>query len=96
MNVYYEKLSYEHIKEIPAVSSSSLLGTVGGTLGLFVGLSIISLFEFVEYFIKMIIYACCKPFKKVKPKREKKVKHKLQQEVRPFGELKIDPIKYIT
>ena len=66
LNVYYEKLSYEHIEEIPAVSGSSLLGTVGGTLGLFAGLSIISLFEFVDYFIKLIIYACCKPFKKVK------------------------------
>jgi hypothetical protein len=37
INVYYEDLSYVHVEDKEAVSFVSLIGTLGGNLGLFLG-----------------------------------------------------------
>jgi len=45
LNVYYDSLSYTQISELPQMDIIALLGSVGGNLGLFMGVSVFSFFE---------------------------------------------------
>ena len=53
VHVFYESLSYTLTTETPAVNWISLLGSIGGNLGLFLGVSVFSLCEMVEVLIEM-------------------------------------------
>ena len=46
--VFYEDLTTTYISETPAVTSISLLGNIGGNLGLFVGVSLLTFVEIIE------------------------------------------------
>jgi hypothetical protein len=74
VRVYLDTLSYTLIEESPAISGSSLLGTFGGLLGLFAGMSLISLFESVDWLIKVIAYTCVKSCRKIIRKKQEKRK----------------------
>jgi len=57
LNIYYDSLSYMLTTEAPQMDWISLLGNIGGNLGLLLGVSFFSLCELVEvmieiYFIK--------------------------------------------
>jgi hypothetical protein len=54
VNIYYNHLGYTEINEKPNYTTLSLISNVGGTLGLFMGLSLLSLFEIVELFILLL------------------------------------------
>ena len=49
--IYFDQLEFTHISEQDAMSLSVLISNVGGTLGLFAGISLLSLLELVELFI---------------------------------------------
>ena len=53
--VNYDNLYYTSIDDSPAITANSLFGTIGGQLGLFVGLSVLSFVEFIELFIKLAL-----------------------------------------
>jgi hypothetical protein len=57
MNIFYESMSYTLVTESPKMNVVSLLASIGGNLGLFLGVSVFSLCEIIElviriYFIK--------------------------------------------
>lgn len=54
MNVYYKDLNYKLITEIPKTNLDSMIGTVGGLLGLFLGISYVSVFEILEIISHMV------------------------------------------
>ena len=54
MNIFYESLSYTLVTESPKLNGVSLLASIGGSLGLFLGVSTFSLFEVVEFIITII------------------------------------------
>jgi hypothetical protein len=54
LNIYYSKLSYIKISESPKTSIIDLLSNLGGTLGLYVGISFLSLIEIVEIMLEII------------------------------------------
>jgi hypothetical protein len=54
MNIFYESLSYTLVTESPKMNGVSLLASIGGSLGLFLGVSTFSLFEVVEFIITII------------------------------------------
>ncbi|XP_077987487.1 degenerin-like protein asic-1 [Glandiceps talaboti] len=56
LEVYFERLSYEVITEYEAYTWEDLLSDVGGTLGLYVGLSVITVCEFLKLFIDICKY----------------------------------------
>ena len=51
--VFYLDLSYPEIKQTAKMSGYSLLNEIGGALGLFVGITFLSLFEFLEYLFEI-------------------------------------------
>ena len=50
VQIYFESMVYTRIKESPKYNLSTLFGTIGGNLGLWLGWSLLSLFEFLQWF----------------------------------------------
>ena len=75
INIYYDSLQFESIVELRAVTLSSLFGSVGGNLGLFLGASWITIIEFGQYFSRVILalVSNCRGKKKVQGRYGKTV-----------------------
>ena len=55
VNIFYESLSYtESIETASSSSILSLIATIGGILSLFLSVSVLSLFEFVEFVYELL------------------------------------------
>ena len=65
VNLFYSSLSYTSTNETPQMDLVSLLASIGGSLGLFLGVSVFSLCEIVEVMIEIIYILNEK--KKLKP-----------------------------
>lgn len=70
VNIYYDEMFYTSIGEDPALTLEFLLSAVGGNLGLFLGASLLTLMEFIEFFYYTIYYFIIKN-KKDAVKRKK-------------------------
>ena len=55
LTIYYPDLSYTKISESPKLSTSNLISNIGGTMGLYVGISLLSLVEIIELIIEIIL-----------------------------------------
>ena len=53
VNVFYESLSYAYSNELPKMDIVSLLGSIGGNLGLFLGVSVFTLCEMIEVLMEV-------------------------------------------
>ncbi|XP_070570703.1 low-density lipoprotein receptor-related protein 2-like [Ptychodera flava] len=49
LELYFEELNYETVEETPAYILENLIGDIGGSLGLYIGLSLITVAEFIEF-----------------------------------------------
>lgn len=54
IKIYFEDLKYTLISEKPKILVEDLLATIGGTLSLFIGISILSLGELVELVVQIL------------------------------------------
>ena len=54
LNVYYSELGYTLITQTPKTSVIDLLSSIGGTLGLYIGISLLSFVEIVEALIEFL------------------------------------------
>jgi amiloride-sensitive sodium channel subunit alpha len=55
LNVFYDRLSFTEITEKPSFTFVDLVSNVGGTFGLFIGISLLSLLEVVEIIYEMLL-----------------------------------------
>jgi hypothetical protein len=55
-NIFYTSLEYTEIAEVPVYTIVSLISNIGGTIGLFLGLSVLSSIEIIEKLLKFIMY----------------------------------------
>ena len=53
INIFYSSLSYSNSIESPYMDSETLLGQIGGTLGLFMGISLLSISEIIEVLMEI-------------------------------------------
>jgi hypothetical protein len=53
VNIFYDSLSYTMSTESPKMDVISLLSNIGGNLGLFLGVSLISVCELIEALIEI-------------------------------------------
>lgn len=54
-NLFYDDLDYSIVNEVPVITFDTLISNIGGNLGLFIGISILSIMELFEYVIQAII-----------------------------------------
>jgi len=57
LRIYFESLKYTSISQIPKTKGFDLVSEIGGILGLFIGLSFVSLFELAELLIE-VLFVC--------------------------------------
>ncbi len=55
IKVYYDDLYYNVVEESPSLTADSLLGLIGGQIGLFIGVSLMTFFEIFEFWIELFI-----------------------------------------
>ena len=53
--IYFNSLDYTVIDQIPKMNGLDLISNIGGNLGLFIGISFLSLAELIELFIEILI-----------------------------------------
>ncbi|PVD23097.1 hypothetical protein C0Q70_16359 [Pomacea canaliculata] len=63
LNIFYEDLNYENITEVEDYELPQFASDVGGTVGLWLGLSVLSGFEVVQFLMELATYllsfSCC-------------------------------------
>jgi hypothetical protein len=64
LNVYYDEMFYTLIDDAPALTMDQLIALIGGNLGLFLGISLMSLVESFE----LLFYSIFLSFKLNRPK----------------------------
>lgn len=52
--VYFDEIKYTKISEAPTTTCVELIANIGGTLGLFIGISLLSFVEVIELFVDVI------------------------------------------
>ena len=62
LSIYYSKLSYTEIVQIPKYTIFSLISSIGGALGVFIGIRFLSIIEFIEFFIELFSILVFKNF----------------------------------
>ncbi|XP_022106897.1 degenerin mec-10-like [Acanthaster planci] len=63
IEVYFQEFNFEYIKQSPAHTIPSLMSDIGGQLGLWLGLSILTVFELFEHcgtFLAVIVSKLCR------------------------------------
>ncbi|XP_030832914.1 degenerin mec-4 isoform X2 [Strongylocentrotus purpuratus] len=58
VEIFYDEFNYEYIRQEPAYTIPDLLSDIGGQLGLWLGLSIITIFEFFEGAWLVLAFFC--------------------------------------
>ena len=56
MSIFYDSLSLIEVTEYPSFSLLDLISNMGGTIGLFLGMSVLSFIEIVEIVYEMLIF----------------------------------------
>ncbi|XP_060084186.1 amiloride-sensitive sodium channel subunit gamma-like [Ylistrum balloti] len=79
--VYYEDLNYEKIEETPEIETAQFASDVGGAIGLWIGLSMLSMFEVVQLLVELCGYGASK-CKKDEAKKEKARRKRQQRRIR--------------
>ncbi|KAL9982332.1 hypothetical protein ACROYT_G004361 [Oculina patagonica] len=49
LDIYFEDLSYDIIEQTPLYEIWALIGNLGGTFGLFLGISLLTVLEFLDF-----------------------------------------------
>ena len=55
LSVYYDSLAYSSSKDSPSMDLVSFLGGIGGTLGLFLGVSVLSICELIHTLLESVM-----------------------------------------
>ncbi|XP_033101245.1 acid-sensing ion channel 1C-like [Anneissia japonica] len=72
VNIYYENLQYDYIEQVPTYTFLSLVSNVGGHLGLWIGMSALTILEFLECFYDIVKHVCAALIRRRKVNQMKK------------------------
>ncbi|XP_059164362.1 acid-sensing ion channel 1C-like [Physella acuta] len=56
LNIFYQDLNYELLTENPDYELSQLMSDIGGTIGLWIGLSVLGIFEVVHLITRLLVF----------------------------------------
>ncbi|KAL9982892.1 hypothetical protein ACROYT_G005003 [Oculina patagonica] len=60
LDIYFQDMSYDEIEQTPVFEPWTLIANLGGNFGLFLGMSILTILEFVEFAFRKICFLICK------------------------------------
>ena len=60
LNIFYEDLNQQVVAEEPKIQLWNMLSTIGGSMGLYVGVSVITVVELIELVASLIRISCSK------------------------------------
>ena len=60
VNIFYDSLSYTLITESVSMNGVSLLAAIGGFMGMFLGMSLMTQIEFLEIILRLFLAYVCK------------------------------------
>ncbi|XP_064648387.1 degenerin unc-8-like [Lineus longissimus] len=60
VKVFFEELNYQEIKESPAYTIGNMAADFGGIVGLYLGMSVLAVFELIELIFDLLHYSCKK------------------------------------
>lgn len=66
LRVYFDELKYRHLTQIPKWMTADFVSAVGGTIGLFLGMTFMSFFEIFEILFEIVYYFLVDSFKRCK------------------------------
>ncbi|GBL92598.1 Acid-sensing ion channel 4 [Araneus ventricosus] len=75
VHVFIQEMNYLSVKDVPAYSTSQLFADLGGCLGLYIGVSLLTILEVFELFKSIFFIIRRKIFAKMKPKAPKRSSH---------------------
>lgn len=75
LEIYYEQMSFEVLKESEAYLLVNMVSDIGGQAGLWLGASILTLLEVVSFLIRIMWIAMCKGRLKKNQNGEKEENH---------------------
>jgi uncharacterized membrane protein len=55
INIFYDSLSYTQITESVKMNKVSLLASIGGFMGMFLGMSLMTFIEILELLVRLIL-----------------------------------------
>ncbi|KAK0055716.1 degenerin unc-8 [Biomphalaria pfeifferi] len=80
LNIYFQDLNYEERTEQPNYEFTSLLADIGGTIGLWIGLSILSFCEVFDLLLRLVHYALCQGSRRRRAEDKPNEKEKKENE----------------
>ncbi|XP_072040584.1 acid-sensing ion channel 1-like [Amphiura filiformis] len=69
LKIFFESMSYETVTEVGSYSSDTMLSDIGGQMGLLAGMSLVTLAEFIDFFIAI----CCEKYGPSQTTRRKSI-----------------------
>ena len=66
VNIYFKETTIKVVEEYPELLAFDLVSNMGGTLGLFAGISFLSMCEFIQFICGLMIELSRQPKNKVK------------------------------
>ncbi|XP_030435499.1 acid-sensing ion channel 4 isoform X1 [Gopherus evgoodei] len=71
LDIFFEALNYEAIEQKKAYELAGLLGDIGGQMGLFIGASILTILEILDYIYEVVRDKVSRALGRAKPPRRK-------------------------
>ncbi|XP_074650199.1 epithelial sodium channel subunit beta-like [Tubulanus polymorphus] len=70
LDVYYQEINFQKIQQLPSYDGNRLMADIGGTIGLWLGLSLLAVFELIEliFQIFLVLLQKLRPFVKISVK----------------------------
>ncbi|XP_030832762.1 amiloride-sensitive sodium channel subunit alpha [Strongylocentrotus purpuratus] len=65
LKIFYEDLNYEVVEMVPVYTIPSVLGSIGGLMGLYIGMSFISVFEVLFLVLRLIKIALIRIYSRI-------------------------------
>uniref|UniRef100_A0A8C2IJU5 Acid-sensing (proton-gated) ion channel family member 4b n=1 Tax=Cyprinus carpio TaxID=7962 RepID=A0A8C2IJU5_CYPCA len=81
LDIFFEALNYETIEQKKAYDIAGLLGDIGGQMGLFIGASILTILEILDYIYEVVKYKIKKLLKPKKSQKQQNQRNLIQEQI---------------